>query len=214
MKRDKHGRFITKLTPQLLEWLKPLHQRKRDIYFIKEWVHVYRPKKGSPDFYAFRRRREGEEGKAKRRARDKKNHARILFMQRAYRERNKEKVYAQNRASRKRNVVARRVGNREWYHKNKDYVAFCRIRTKFPSITWEWFQANILRGKCEQCGMTNKEHNKIYGSNLHVDHDHYKNQNQPRGVLCSRHNVAIGFFDDNVLEMEKAIKYIKSKQLT
>tara|TARA_R100000773_G_C4217110_1_gene115628 strand:+ start:642 stop:1286 length:645 start_codon:yes stop_codon:yes gene_type:complete len=214
MKRDKHGRFITKTTPQLLDWVKPLNYNQRKTYLLRDWVHDYRPKQGDPDFNPFRLRKAGEEGKAKRKARDKKNHARNLETQRAYREKNKEKIYAQNKASNKRHEVARRIKSIEWYHNNKDYVAWKRLKKNFPIMTWEWFQENVLNGKCEQCGMTNKQHLKIYDSNLHVDHDHNKNQDVPRGVLCSRHNCGMGFYDDNIEEMEKAIEYIKKKQLT
>lgn len=40
-----------------------------------------------------------------------------------------------------------------------------------------------------------------------VDHDH--NTNKIRGLLCSRCNMGLGFFDDSIEGLTKAINYLK-----
>lgn len=42
---------------------------------------------------------------------------------------------------------------------------------------------------------------------FHADHDH--STNQPRGVLCSNCNVALGNFQDNPEILQAAIEYLK-----
>lgn len=43
---------------------------------------------------------------------------------------------------------------------------------------------------------------------LHVDHCH--KTNKIRGLLCTRCNPGIGYFEDNIAKLEAAIKYLKS----
>lgn len=53
---------------------------------------------------------------------------------------------------------------------------------------------------CEKMLMENK--------GWHIDHCH--ETNKVRGVLCHHCNTAIGLFGDDVKNMERAIKYLKS----
>lgn len=57
-------------------------------------------------------------------------------------------------------------------------------------------------GTCALCGTT---------ENLVVDHDH--ETGFVRGILCHPHNVALGFFSDNIAHMAAAIEYLKEPPL-
>jgi hypothetical protein len=66
-------------------------------------------------------------------------------------------------------------------------------------------------GKCAICGkeetvMNTAVINKA-PKKLSVDHDH--KSGQVRGLLCSNCNAAIGYLDDNISALEKAIEYLK-----
>ena len=70
---------------------------------------------------------------------------------------------------------------------------------------------NILdkqKGKCAICGKTISEN----GRNLSVDHCH--NTNIIRGLLCTKCNFGIGYFDDRKDLLEKAIHYLDNNLST
>lgn len=58
-------------------------------------------------------------------------------------------------------------------------------------------------GKCGCCGVDEKN----FKRNLHVDHDH--NTGKIRGLLCTQCNPGLGYFEDSIEKLEKAIAYLK-----
>lgn len=60
-----------------------------------------------------------------------------------------------------------------------------------------------LDGRCEICG--NKER-------LVIDHDH--RTGALRGLLCYRHNMGMGMFQDNPIVLEKAAGYLRQAGTT
>lgn len=48
----------------------------------------------------------------------------------------------------------------------------------------------------------------ICGSNLRLCIDHCHNSGEPRGLLCTKCNTALGMFDDDVNRMTRAIGYL------
>lgn len=63
-------------------------------------------------------------------------------------------------------------------------------------------------GRCACCQI----HESAFKRGLHVDHDH--NSGQVRGLLCTRCNPGIGYFEDSIEKLEMAIAYLrKSKKL-
>lgn len=56
-------------------------------------------------------------------------------------------------------------------------------------------------GGCAMCG----ERDDLVA--LHVDHDH--STGKVRALLCSRHNLGLGCFRDNIKELQTAIEYLK-----
>jgi hypothetical protein len=59
-------------------------------------------------------------------------------------------------------------------------------------------------GSCEMCGKTEDE----LGKKLHMDHDHVTGKF--RGWLCGRCNGGIGFLNEDVDLLKKAIEYLES----
>jgi hypothetical protein len=59
-------------------------------------------------------------------------------------------------------------------------------------------------GVCAICGNSSKRM-------LDVDHDHLTNRN--RGLLCGNCNKGIGLFKDDINILQKAIKYLKEKDV-
>lgn len=58
-------------------------------------------------------------------------------------------------------------------------------------------------GSCECCG----KHQSAFKRRLHVDHDH--ETGEIRGLLCTRCNPGLGYFDDSIEKLGLAIKYLK-----
>jgi hypothetical protein len=66
------------------------------------------------------------------------------------------------------------------------------------------------KGKCFICERHMMLPRKGYGQPLEavtVDHDH--KTGKVRGLLCGRCNRTLGFFDDDIVLLEKAINYLK-----
>ena len=65
-------------------------------------------------------------------------------------------------------------------------------------------------GVCAICGEVETKHDR-YGNikNLQVDHNH--STGEIRGLLCFMCNAGIGMFDDNILNLRSAIKYLNNK---
>jgi hypothetical protein len=68
-------------------------------------------------------------------------------------------------------------------------------------------------GKCAICGKeeTAKHHNGTLRS-LAVDHNH--DTNQIRGLLCSKCNLGIGHFDEDIYLFDKIINYLLEYEIT
>ncbi len=58
------------------------------------------------------------------------------------------------------------------------------------------------------CGICNKPNTAI--KNFHIDHCH--TTGKVRGLLCSKCNLGIGYFDDNNTYLQNAIKYLNKNQ--
>lgn len=65
------------------------------------------------------------------------------------------------------------------------------------------------KGLCAICGNPETELHPVTKGPmmLSIDHDH--NTNQVRGLLCSKHNKAIGMFNDDANLLASAISYLK-----
>ncbi len=74
-------------------------------------------------------------------------------------------------------------------------------------LTEEQYNSLFIQqnGQCFLCG----DHQSILTKKLAVDHDH--KTGRVRGLLCSFCNTGLGFFKDDILLLERAIKYLLDK---
>ena len=97
----------------------------------------------------------------------------------------------------------------------KDNKARCRVsireapsyqNRKQPGHKLRKNDAHALRRSytCYICGETEFK-------DLFVDHCH--TTGRVRGILCRKHNSALGVFEDNIAYLEKAIEYLKNPPL-
>lgn len=101
-----------------------------------------------------------------------------------------------------------RAYRREWQRRNPE-------RTRANARKWSLQakygidQAEYDRLLAEQGGTCaicrTRPEDERYGV-LSVDHDH--ETGAVRGLLCDRHNRGIGFFDDNIEGLRKAVSYL------
>lgn len=59
------------------------------------------------------------------------------------------------------------------------------------------------KGLCACCGASHVD----FKRRLHVDHHHVSNQ--VRGLLCTRCNPGLGYFEDSIEKLEMAINYLR-----
>lgn len=112
--------------------------------------------------------------------------------------------------------ACRREQCREWA-KTKQGKAVKRsgiLRREFRMSECEYGQMHDAQGGvCAICGRAEtKVHRDGSICRLSVDHDHVSGD--VRGLLCSKCNVGLGFFEDNPESLRKAADYIQSRTST
>lgn len=124
---------------------------------------------------------------------------------RAYYQKNKEKVRQDTYAWREKNPEKAKEIRLNYYAANKEKIHAQRRARKY-GLSPEAYSALIEEG-CQICGSKEK---------LRIDHDHAccKHENTcgkcVRGILCDKHNVGLGHFNDSEAELQAAIDYLKS----
>jgi hypothetical protein len=154
-----------------------------------------------------------------------------------YNKRNAERMRLRNKAYRDKNIDRALELSRKYYHENKGQI---REKAAAYAKSWrenhpEEYKArnkkhNRLRyernpycGRIERhgisvqqikdmvatqknsCGICGKE---FLNNFFHIDHCH--KTGRVRGLLCRKCNVGIGFMEDDVSILQKAIKYVQS----
>lgn len=95
--------------------------------------------------------------------------------------------------------ACRRVSSKKY--RDKDRPSYnLKMRLKNYGITEEQFQALLIAQDyhCRFCSESD---------DLHIDHCH--RTGRVRGLLCRKHNLAIGMFDEDINAMKKAIEYLE-----
>lgn len=96
-----------------------------------------------------------------------------------------------------------RKENPKWYEINKKG----KLRRKYGITLDEFKEMKIIQNnQCGICGVSfdEAEFNKNFPN---VDHNH--ETGKTRGILCTQCNSGMGFFNDNIELLEKAINYLK-----
>ncbi len=131
-----------------------------------------------------------------------KNKSKIAAYQKAYREKNKEKAKEYHKQYLKKNPQKR---TEEQKVRLKPYLREFHLKKKY-GITEADYERMLSDqgGGCVICGTKDprgRNHNRF-----HVDHCHITGI--VRGLLCSRCNVGLGSFQDDVTLLNKAISYL------
>jgi len=94
---------------------------------------------------------------------------------------------------------------RDFYKKNPEKYFVYNLR-KYHGMELADFTALVAEqgGTCAMCDvvMTRKTAN--------VDHDHITGK--VRGILCRKHNLALGLFGDNIAGLQQAVSYLGHPQ--
>ena len=125
---------------------------------------------------------------------------------RAYREKNRERLDAYAKAYREKNREALRERQRTYLEKNrKEHNRKKRLQPY--DLTQDELNAMMAEqnGVCKVCGCppTGKGPNAV----LHIDHDH--DTGKVRGLLCQACNRGLGFFRDDPERLAAAINYLR-----
>ena len=102
------------------------------------------------------------------------------------------------------------------YHKDPEkFINYQRSRSA------ESHKLAILKHRCKKVGITLEHYNSLSKrcsfkscsavkpggiGDWHLDHDHATRKF--RGLLCHRHNLALGLFHDSIGELQNAINYL------
>jgi hypothetical protein len=106
-------------------------------------------------------------------------------------------------------------------NKKHSWCNSCSKENNFKRNLWKEYRLTIdnynelvlqQNNKCAICGKnescTSNGSKEI--KKLSVDHDH--SNGKIRGLLCYKCNIALGFFDDNIDLLMKAIEYLKKSE--
>lgn len=164
-----------------------------------------------------------ERKRAYQRAWAKKNPERIRASKRRYMEKNKERVYAQRKAWRVENREKVNAAKRKWETENPEKHAMQRVRTRLKNqngyirrslsfhydITMEAYDSiNKIQGGL--CAICRTRRITAKSSRLFVDHDHEKGH--VRGLLCHYCNAGLGYFNERIDVLKRAISYLDEHQ--
>lgn len=100
----------------------------------------------------------------------------------------------------------------------KQRLKWRRSLCRKHGITVERFEQLLERqnGTCAVPGCSRTDDGR--GRSLHIDHDHSCCPGEHscgacvRGLLCARHNIGVGYFADDPLDLEAAASYLRSRR--
>lgn len=95
---------------------------------------------------------------------------------------------------REKNPERKRESQRTWEKNNPDRVRHHSLMRRY-GISLE--ERKALGNRCYICGTK---------YDLHVDHDH--RTGEVRGILCRRHNLGLGQFNDDPIMLLRAVDYL------
>lgn len=134
----------------------------------------------------------------------KRNREKRLVYVKAYRLNNKEKIAAGKKRYYQENRDRILAEQKQVYEKRRE-----RDLKKQYNITLKEYN-EILCKQNDVCGICHKPETRPTSKNLVVDHCH--KTGKVRGLLCSKCNAALGFFQENINNLQNAIKYLAITQ--
>lgn len=123
---------------------------------------------------------------------EKKNKSRIQIRKKLYYENNLDKFKDRH----KKNRIKINEGSRNRRLKYAYGISPNQYKILF----------DLQEGKCAICGKSDLGKRK----NLSIDHDH--KTNKVRGLLCTKCNSLLGFAEDDIDKLMKAIKYLEKQE--
>ncbi len=112
----------------------------------------------------------------------------------AWRDANPEKARASVKACRDANPEKIKTSLRAWREANPEKIKYARIKYTYGLSPEEY---DAMPKECAICGTTER---------LVVDHNH--TTGEVRGVLCHKHNIGLGFFNDDPTLLLRAVDYL------
>lgn len=131
--------------------------------------------------------------------------------QMAWAKNNPKKVSGYKRKWKLNNKDKRKAGLERWKRRHPDKDALGRLRRALGryNLTVEQYEA-MLASQGGGCAICLARVANSRGHRLFVDHDH--TTGQVRGLLCSRCNSSIGYFDEQPIRLRRAAAYIERWQ--
>lgn len=99
-----------------------------------------------------------------------------------------------------------------WYQKNKNKESYLkrrqreRLKQRYGNVDYENL-FNKQNGTCAICGKP-EIFKSINGKTVRLSVDHNHKTGQIRGLLCKKCNIGIGYFEDNIKYLKKALIYL------
>lgn len=94
------------------------------------------------------------------------------------------------------------IRKRNWREKKPELYLKNNRESNWKLLGIDVNEANHARSTIKSCEICCFSHNK-----LHVDHNH--ETGKVRGMLCQKCNFGLGFFEDNIPYLERAIIYLE-----
>jgi len=142
--------------------------------------------------------------------------ARNILHNRAYVEKNREKLYAKNRVATSGTPEARErtKGRHQEYHKrNPDYTFENNLKRNHGITVNQYHAMQKSQGnRCAICRKFETAKNKN-GKVMRLAVDHHHKTGAIRALLCSLCNVGIGCFKGDAARMMKAVAYLEKHGL-
>ena len=94
----------------------------------------------------------------------------------------------------------------------REKLRYRKIKSRYGEkiADWWWEQDPI----CFMCSdkvkyekAPSRKNGRRNSAELVIDHNHSKKEFIPRGLLCQKHNLAYGMFNENIEELQRAIEY-------
>jgi hypothetical protein len=123
-----------------------------------------------------------------------------------YKVANAEKVAKDNAEYRANHKAENAKRSAQWYKENSEKVILATYLRRLAAAGWtqEMYDAKFEE-QHGQCALCNREQ---VDKKLSADHEHIEPPN-PRGLLCTSCNRALGYFKDSPELLRKAAEYIE-----